>query len=504
MTTFSWASRVAVISLLLNAIIAPSIAQEAGRTLQSPPELQPDVAARLRAFTVRRGLLRVTKVTQFNRAALKSNAMSFAAATQNGGIKITGQRAIPVLLAKYSDTQDDPFLPANLQQELFGKWPSGTMSDYYREISYGAFTVTGTVRPWVKLPLKAADYEGPDLKPTLPIDPIEHCHALCPQGKMVQFINDTLRAQDADTDFTQFDNDGPDGIPNSGDDDGFVDFVAFVQPHRGGECDDNPNIWSHRFSLSDWSAVPFETNDVGKSGRKILIDDYVVMPALACDNHTMIQIGVFAHEFGHAFGLPDLYDANGKEDGISSGIGNWGLMGSGSWGGDGDTPSRPSHMSAWEKEYLGWVRPQIVKTDQLGISLAAVENTPQVLKVLISDEEYYLIENRTKTGFDNSLTGSGLLIWKVNSTIIGAGLRSNSVNGDPGRLGLKLMEADGLSELEHSTNRGNAGDQFRGSANKVSFDSRSAPPSWGQIAVCRIGPPGATNLLDVIMTRSTC
>ncbi len=487
-------------ALLLSAAgwSSPGSAQNTGQTAETPPELPTDIAARLRTFTVRRGLLKVTKVTQFNRAAVKSNSITFAAAAQQGGIKITGQRSIPVLLAKYSDTSADPFVPANLQQELFGSWPTGTMTDYYREVSYGAFTVTGTVRPWIKLPLTAAEYQGPDPEPG------EHCHALCPGGKMVRFIKDTLQAQDGATDFTQFDNDGPDGQPNSGDDDGFVDFVAFVQPGRGGECNDNPSIWSHRFSLSDWNAVPYETNDVGVSGQRIRIDDYVVMPALACDNSTMIQIGVFAHEFGHAFGLPDLYDANGKTDGQSSGIGTWGLMGSGSWGGDNVTPSRPSHMSAWEKEYLGWVRPQLIKVDQAGVSLAAVETTPQVAKVLISDEEYYLIENRVKQGFDDSLRGSGLLIWKINSTIVADGLRSNSVNADPSRLGVQLIEADGRGDLVKAANRGDAGDQFRGSTGKMSLDAQTSPASVGQVAVCKVGAAGATNVLDIKVSRNTC
>ena len=58
-----------------------------------------------------------------------------------------------------------------------------------------------------------------------------------------------------------------------------------------------------------------------------------------------------AHEFGHAFGLPDLYGVGGAH----SGIGNWGLMGTGSWGCNGASPQLPCHMSAWSKSILGWV-----------------------------------------------------------------------------------------------------------------------------------------------------
>ena len=33
---------------------------------------------------------------------------------------------------------------------------------------------------------------------------------------------------DVDTDLGRYDNDGPDGLPNSGDDDGYVDFLFIV------------------------------------------------------------------------------------------------------------------------------------------------------------------------------------------------------------------------------------------------------------------------------------
>ena len=37
-------------------------------------------------------------------------------------------------------------------------------------------------------------------------------------------------------DWGLYDNDGPDGMPNSGDDDGFVDVLSVLHPQRGGEC----------------------------------------------------------------------------------------------------------------------------------------------------------------------------------------------------------------------------------------------------------------------------
>ena len=59
------------------------------------------------------------------------------------------------------------------------------------------------------------------------------------------------------------------------------------------------------------------------------------------------RIGVCAHELGHlVFGWPDLYDT----DESSEGLGNWCLMGGGSWNGRGDVPAHPS---AWCKARTG-------------------------------------------------------------------------------------------------------------------------------------------------------
>lgn len=51
------------------------------------------------------------------------------------------------------------------------------------------------------------------------------------------------------------------------------------------------------------------------------------------DGTEMAHIGVFAHEMGHFFGLPDLYDTDSEGIGYGSGLGAYCLM-SNSWGFD--------------------------------------------------------------------------------------------------------------------------------------------------------------------------
>ncbi|MCK4773481.1 MAG: immune inhibitor A, partial [Candidatus Krumholzibacteria bacterium] len=105
-----------------------------------------------------------------------------------------------------------------------------------------------------------------------------------------------------------------------------------------------------------------------------------MQPGFNCGGSTIIDIGVFCHEFGHAFGLPDLYDTNGG----SAGVGHWGLMGSGSW----NTVTQPSHMSAWAKNELGWVNLVEIDTPAMPYAVANVEFNRPVYRANITEERW--------------------------------------------------------------------------------------------------------------------
>ena len=67
-------------------------------------------------------------------------------------------------------------------------------------------------------------------------------------------------------------------------------------------------------------------------------------------------VGVFAHEYGHDLGLPDLYDTSGDAD---SDVDFWDLMSIGSHCGP-IFQSMPTHMGIWDKWVLGWADPLII------------------------------------------------------------------------------------------------------------------------------------------------
>lgn len=434
--------------LLPDALLAQPISSQDGRPL-------PEAALRVmrrdpEAYTFRRAYIEKVRRLKENRRLIQEGRLIPKGRPEEIRrlTEVAGTYNVPIFLGKYSDTGADPISQADLQQELFdGPWPTGTMTEYYDEISYGNSQLVGTVYDWVTVSNDDDFYAGT----VYGLDP-----ALSNTGA---FITEVLQGNDEGVDFGQFDNDGPDNIPNSGDDDGYVDFVGIVHPETGGDCYGAPvdDIWSHRWYLSGWPEGEFTTDDPSASGGFIRVDDYTIMPALSCYGG-MIEIGVFCHEFGHAFGLPDLYDTD-PDDEDSEGVGHWDLMGTGNW----NTPEHPAHMGAWCKAELGWLTPGEVTTDRLNWPILSSAITPTAFKLWSNGDagdEYFLVEYRTQEGFDDQLEAAGILIWHVDEDV--------TTNGDETHKWVDLECADqsgadhdaNADDLDANTNRGDAGDPF--------------------------------------------
>lgn len=467
----------------------------------APAEAVEDVQSHaIESYLVQRGLRARTEAAAAARRQHEALPPELEAVVPLVGAAVEGTVEVPIVAMTFANTPGTPYPVAELQQQLFtGPWPTGTMSDHYREMSGGRFNVTGEVFDWTPLPREDVFYAGP-----------LGCNGLCLNSRLGDALTTALAAIDDTVDFRRFDNDGPDNRPNTADDDGFVDFVAFVHPEPGGECaprGTSDDIWSHRFSLRSLTGSNFATNDPGRQGVSIMIDDYVIMPAFACDGGTMIPIGVFSHEFGHAFGLPDLYDTRNPPR--SAGMGGWDLMASGSWGGDGSTrPMTPSHMSAWSKEFLGWLAPRVIEEDESDIEIRPVIGSGDAVRVDYAgaadpdDTRYLLLEYRKQEGFDSSLSRGGLLVTEINNTRVQAGLVNNSVNARQFEMGVNVVEADGRRQLDRNQSRGDAGDVFPGSANVTTADAGHAETI--RAALCNIRQTDEAITLDVFTSRTTC
>lgn len=360
------------------------------------------------------------------------------------------------LLGKYSD-YNPIYSTQSLQNQIFDgptATGTGTVTDYYREVSYNQMHFTGSCRGWYSVPGTMASYVGDN-------------NGLGVQGGP-KFVIDVIQSSDSEinyADYIQYYD--AQGNPRIG-------FIAVI--HTGADAAAGANnIWSHRWTFTVANnGQPYTTNDIDPvSGRAVIIDgDYAIQPELKGSNNSngaIIDIGVFAHEFGHIFGLPDLYDT----DNSSAGLGNWCLMAGGSYGGDGSSAYLPVHMSAWCKKEMGWVTVNNVTGLLMNHELVSTTENPQIMRIWRGGQttgaEYFLVENRQKTGFDSRLYTSGLLIYHIDET------RSNNTN-DNRRL-VDLEQADGKRHLNTSTGRGDAGDPFPGASNNRRFDQMSNPKS---------------------------
>jgi M6 family metalloprotease-like protein len=363
---------------------------------------------------------------------------------------VTGTFRIPVVLGLFSDSPAAPFTAEAIQAAYFGEG-SGSITAYYAEASRGLANLVGDVQEWVQTGRTRAQSTGGE--------------SGLISGTVGPFIKDALDRL-PEMDWGMYDNDGPDGLPNSGDDDGFVDALAVLHPTRGAECggsDQDDRIWSHRWTLTSASGSPYVTGSAAAIGGLIRIDDYVVQPTVSCTGGELSEIGVFTHELGHAFGLPDLYDTY-PDNGKHSGAGNWDLMATGSWGCDSHSPERPCHLGAWSKAVLGWVDvvPLAADTDHGALTIPPVQTSGTVFRMDGGDGsgEYFLLENRQRESFDLKLPAAGLLIWHIDPSIVAARWPVNTINGFQ-RMGVWLRQADGLNQLGvPGAGRGDGNDPF--------------------------------------------
>ncbi len=384
---------------------------------------------------------------------------------------VEGSFVFPVILGYFADDVTGPAFDQEAVQRHFFDGPNdrgGTIRDFYAEMSAGAVDLQGETNPWVRSSLTREEVTA-------------GVSGLGGASRVGDFIVATLTALDTGgIDWGRYDNDGPDGIPNSGDDDGFVDILAVVHSTAGAECNRAPDrIWSHRWSLWGLVGAPYETSTLAAGGGMIRVNDYTIQPLLDCSESGLNDIGVMAHELGHGFGLPDLYCT--RNACTAAGIGEWGLMGSGAWGCDGDDPAYPCHMSAWSKAMLGWVTVEDIPDDAplQEVTLEPVVGGSRVLRYGIpGTREYFLLENRQARGFDRNVHAPGLIVWHVDQDGVEAGWPVNRVNADPDRYGVAVVQADAFFQLESSGgNRGDAGDPFPGSLGRMAFHAGSVPAS---------------------------
>jgi len=316
--------------------------------------------------------------------------------------------------------------------------------------------------------------------------------------------------------------------------------------------DDSRNqIWSAFVTQQDFKTVLPDTTGAGKVGiltndligsAPVYVKEAVEVPESETqDGYTFGMTGVVCHEFGHQLGLPDLYDTNGDEGGNSQGLGSWDIMGTGVWNFSGFAPAG---LSAWSRIFLGIIAPQRIVTAQ-PVSLSMVERQvgflPRAVQIPMTETEYLLLENRRqdingngKFDFDDADqdgafgfytdsyagaeydfytpgdgTGSGILVYHVDESVIAAGLLDNVVNATAARKGIDIVEADGIEDMDgppSSFSDGSPDDVFRGGyRDKLTPGTTPSTAAYGNvptgISITAISAADSVMTFDVSFLR---
>lgn len=268
-----------------------------------------------------------------------------------------------------------------------------TMKNMYEEMSRGAYTVTGEATPWITVPHSEAyygaslcfqneegvyeagaiqDMQGHPDNPLgagqLPIDAVAALAELQPDFPWSEYDIEDQGDRDGDQNFLE-----PDGV---------IDHVVLVHAGEdksgGGGAEGTYALWAHSSAVAGGADIP---------GTDLKLSNYIVQPEDS-------GVGVFAHEYGHDLGLPDLYDVSGAG---SSDVDFWDLMSSGSHSGP-IFQSMPTHMGLWDKWVLGWVNPVVMnpgddtRAIKVGQTSRPKKGTQDGVKVNLPDKVITLAE----------------------------------------------------------------------------------------------------------------
>ncbi|MDQ0894202.1 immune inhibitor A domain-containing protein [Agromyces ramosus] len=268
-----------------------------------------------------------------------------------------------------------------------------TMKAMYEEMSRGAYTVTGSATPWITVPHSEAYYgatvchlNADGVYEAGPMQDMQG-HPDNPLGPGQLPIDAVAALADAQPDFPWADYDIEDQGDRDGDGnvlepDGVIDHVVLVHAGEdksgGGGEQGTYALWAHSSAVAGGAAIP---------GTDLMLSNYIVQPEDS-------GVGVFAHEYGHDLGLPDLYDTSNV---ASSDVDFWDLMSSGSHSGP-IFQSMPTHMGIWDKWVLGWVDPVVVEagsdvqTLKVGQTSRPKKGTQDGVKVNLPDKTITLAE----------------------------------------------------------------------------------------------------------------
>ncbi len=311
--------------------------------------------------------------------------------------------------------------------EYTGYGNNGSVKEYYKDVSNGLLTYTNIVTAYIRMARPKTYYN----------DISKDCGS---QGNLL--IEDAVAILKASPNYATeiapaFENLTVDDVGQA---------VACNVFYAG----DNGGRWTYGLWPHSWSLVVVGAQALTASVR---IWNYQIT-----NIGESLELGTFCHENGHMLcDYPDIYDYGYDSKG---GAGMFCLMDYGGGGGN------PVQVCAYLKYASGWATNTVEVTADKGIagSLSALVGAADYNRFYRFEKpgtptEYYLFENRQKTGRDAGIPASGIAIWHIDEL----GKRDDqrlAYNTKHENYECTLMQADNQWHFQKNVNAGDARDLY--------------------------------------------
>ncbi|HEX6790203.1 MAG TPA: T9SS type A sorting domain-containing protein [Candidatus Krumholzibacteria bacterium] len=450
-------------------------------------------------------------LNEFQRDRLAASRAGMSAALAPGA---TGALRVGAFVVQFTDTvmaasRDSTWLANEL----------GHVTQYYDGASRGRLDVQPAFDPTVRTLAHKMSYYGSDATE---------------DTRVVDLAAEVIAMVDAQVDFSQF------------------DLVFIIHAGAGQETDiggDSPiQIWSSfydrgdiRRAQEDKTSRGLATNDT-KDGQPYFVDNFAIVPARASqDNYAVGTLGIWAYQVGNRIGLVPLFDSTPDGAPDAQGVGGFCLMGYGLFQVNGFIPAFPC---SYNRMLAGWVDAVVVdpSSTPLTVNLSDIntgaDTDTVLLKVPVTESEYYLVDNRVHDTNADSLftftddnsdlipdnaeslqgaefdffltdlsnpyekrkdprypiynnsggvlfryTGSGMYVWHIDEGVIRDAVEHGYLPDDyAARKGVDLEEADGVQDMDRIGSAvfslGSFFDSYReGDGNQAVFGPKTKPAS---------------------------
>ena len=390
-----------------------------------------DIAALWTASTKRRTAHRTVLAEKTRKLARMARTDRQKRRIKGSSNSVTGTKKGLLILVNFPDKQmvNKDKSKAIYEHELNGigdpyNGNQGSVREYFRTQSYGLldieFDVVGPVTVSQLMSYYGGnDADGNDLRPA-------------------EMVDEAVKLVDDEVNFADYDWDGDGEVENI-----YVTYAGYseaqgaprstIWPHQS-TLNDMLGEWAYNWATDSWMLV----KEYVLKLDGVRINTYATGSELTGKSGTQLDgIGTMCHEYSHCLGLPDFYDTS-----YAGGFGmySWSILDHGNYNNEGYCPAG---YTAYERWFCGWLEPTELTGPATVTDMPCIEDEP-VAYVIYNDNnrnEYYLLANHQKKGWNRYQGGAGLMVMHVDyDENVWA---NNTVNSDPMRQRMTIIPADG-------------------------------------------------------------